>query len=644
MENSEFLSLLAGNLEDEQYCWICSFVGDPNSPSAAWDGRAYHCKPAQAQTINRCGDQNTYVSTAVLAGLDDQARFRRSKLTFLRLAVLVADDANPDDIVGQVSYVIETSPGKRQIGVFLDADDPDCADGALIDAVMSEMSAAGFMAKADISGNNRVRYVRLPVGSNLKPRDSGPWAVRLEQSNPDARYSLADACAVFGIDLERVRGGMSAPKVRQHTESGSDHAGLIALLTADDVDDRSYHDPLLKLTGKLVAGGLNPGAVVEHVRGIMMAHRPEGEAELARWRSRYDEIPRMVAGAERHKQRIDAAAEDVIPSTAPATAGLLLTLTQLEEAARSVRWCVKALVPADSMGILFGASGTFKSFLALDLCLHLAHDMAWCGRKTNAGGVVYVAAEGGAGISRRVTAWHKQYRRILATNFAVCVTPLLLTVEESIVSLRDAISGLDFSPSLIVVDTLSQTFAGDENSASDISDYLRLINMHLRSTFNASVLVIHHTGHSASERPRGSSALTANVDYLLGVYRPDADGMSAQLEVLKQKDGDKLLAQHFDLTKVILGRDEDGDEVSSLVAGWYDSVKVIKDAVGKLSTYEQMVIDALADGLVLREDELKAMFTEGNAAAQRQAWRRTMDKLQQRRLIKAAGIKEWRKV
>jgi hypothetical protein len=360
VENSEFLSLLAGKLDGEQYLWVCSYAGDPNSPAAAWDGRAYHGKPAQAQTIDRCRDQNTYVSTAVLSGLDDQARFRRSKLTFLRLAVLVADDADPADLLGQVSYVIETSPGKRQIGVWLDADDPDCVNGALIDAVMGEMSAAGFMAKADISGNNRVRYVRLPVGSNLKPRDSGPWAVRLEQSNPDARYSLDDACAVFGIDLERIRAGMSAPKVRQHNESGSDHASLIALLTADDVDDRSYHDPLLKLTGKLVAGGLHPGAVVEHVRGIMMAHRPDTEAELARWRSRYDEIPRMVAGAERHKQRVDAAAEDVIPPSVPATAGLLLTLTQLEEAAKSVRWCVKALIPADSMGILFGASGTFK--------------------------------------------------------------------------------------------------------------------------------------------------------------------------------------------------------------------------------------------------------------------------------------------
>jgi hypothetical protein len=98
VENSEFLSLLAGKLDGEQYLWVCSYAGDPNSPAAAWDGRAYHGKPAQAQTIDRCRDQNTYVSTAVLSGLDDQARFRRSKLTFLRLAVLVADDADPADL------------------------------------------------------------------------------------------------------------------------------------------------------------------------------------------------------------------------------------------------------------------------------------------------------------------------------------------------------------------------------------------------------------------------------------------------------------------------------------------------------------------------------------------------------------------
>jgi hypothetical protein len=42
------------------------------------------------------------------------------------------------------------------------------------------------------------------------------------------------------------------------------------------------------------------------------------------------------------------------------------------------------------------------------------------------------------------SAWHKQNKRMLATNFAVCVTPLLLTVEERIVALRDAISALTF--------------------------------------------------------------------------------------------------------------------------------------------------------------------------------------------------------
>ena len=56
------------------------------------------------------------------------------------------------------------------------------------------------------------------------------------------------------------------------------------------------------------------------------------------------------------------------------------------------------------------------------------------------------------------------------------------------------------------------------------------------------------------------------------------------------------------------------------------------------------MIDPLVHGLVLQEDELRALFTEGSVGTQRQAWRRTMDKLQQRRLIKAAGIKEWRKV
>ena len=42
--------------------------------------------------------------------------------------------------------------------------------------------------------------------------------------------------------------------------------------------------------------------------------------------------------------------------------------------------------------MLFGGSGSFKSFIALDAGLHIAHGLPWMGRRTKQGQVVYLAA------------------------------------------------------------------------------------------------------------------------------------------------------------------------------------------------------------------------------------------------------------
>ena len=65
-------------------------------------------------------------------------------------------------------------------------------------------------------------------------------------------------------------------------------------------------------------------------------------------------------------------------------------------------WAVKGLVPAEGLGFIFGGSGAFKSFIALDYAMHRTYGMRWLGRKTAKATVVYLAAEGGAGLMRRI--------------------------------------------------------------------------------------------------------------------------------------------------------------------------------------------------------------------------------------------------
>jgi|DEB0MinimDraft_3_1074331.scaffolds.fasta_scaffold00785_5 hypothetical protein len=638
MNNASFLESLSGEIVDGQYLWVNAFATSPDN--AQWSGRSYQHKTAQQILINEAADQNTYFCPALLSGLDDSGSFKRSKAHFTKLLALVADDADPDDVVGSLSWLIETSENNYQMGILVDLDDPDAADAQTVDAVMQAMADASLI-KADKSGNNAVRYLRLPNGVNTKLRANN-WSVRVRSMDLQSRYSLADACAAFGLDLEQIKQYSTVVDSDAAKISGADHASLIAALAADVPKDRSYHDPLLKLSSKLVKAGTSGGAVVEHLRGLMLAVRPTDPHEYQRWEERYNEIPRMVSGAERYRQPII----DMPVIDGEADGSLLVDINELERISGNIRWLVKGLVPADAMGMLFGASGAFKSFIALDFGLHVAHGLNWCNRKTTQGNVVYVAAEGGAGVYRRIKAWHEKRGLGITDNFSICITPLLLTVEDEIDRLAQAIAALPEPPSLVVIDTLSQTFSGDENSSTDIADYIRSMNTKLRAQYGCSVLILHHTGHSASERPRGSSAITANLDFLLGCYRPDKDSLSAQLEVFKQKDGDKLDTQWFTLESKEIGVDDDGEKIQSLVASWNDLVANLKHNAAMLNQNERDVLDAIPVAGTATEQEMQdaLMHRYENQATRYKTLQRAIKKLyNEKNLIIPVGKRIWRR-
>jgi len=597
MRNSEFLSAVYGRLRDD-YGWTTSFASDPGeAPPSVWSGSSWSGTESQKIVINKRGEDNNYYSVGVMNARGGNKR--RAKEFFTRLAVLLADDLSAaalNDLVGGYSYALETSRGNYQVGVLLDPADPDTKDVLIIDAVLQAMGASGYI-KADSSGNNPIRYARLPVGTNTKKREDGLFTTRMLFSKLDEVYTLADAVATFGLDLDAIKSGIAAPKPKP--EGTGDAVDLFKAIINPNLEERSYHDPLMKLSASLVASGLKPGATVNLLRSVMLASKPEEGPELDRWRERFgSDLVRMVQGAEKYQPK----EPEPVKST-----NLTETHSQVKEATKNIKWLVKNIIPQDAMGMLFGASGTFKSFIAIDLALSVLHGQEWTKRKTAKGAVYYVAAEGGAGVSRRVDAWHRGVD--VPENLYYCRTPLLLSSKEEIGALRASIAALPEIPVLIIIDTLSQTFAGDENSSSDIATYLRMLNSELRAAFNCTVLVIHHTGHSATERPRGSSAITANVDFLLGCYRSDPEGMNARVDVTKQKDGDLVKGMYFDLDRHVLGQDDEGDEITSLVANFHDAVAAIRQN-NKGSKYESLIMSVLATGQRVTDAELRVKAME----------------------------------
>jgi hypothetical protein len=79
---------------------------------------------------------------------------------------------------------------------------------------------------------------------------------------------------------------------------------------------------------------------------------------------------------------------------------------------------------------------------------------------------------------------------------------------------------------------------------------------------DCAVLVVHHSGKDVSKGMRGSSAILGAVDYSLLVE--ETNGAST-LSVQKMRDARKGQSIRFKLVEVVIGVDEDGEDVTSCV-------------------------------------------------------------------------------
>ena len=289
----------------------------------------------------------------------------------------------------------------------------------------------------------------------------------------------------------------------------------------------------------------------------------------------------------------------------------MVRLGALREQAAKIRWVVKHVIPAESIGMLFGGSGTFKSFIAIDCALHIAHGLPWMGRRTTRGPVLYIAAEGGAGLWNRIDAWHRD-RQLDWNDADMAVIPMAIDLTADAWRVVDAAQAQGITPAMVVVDTLSQTYAGDENSSNEMAAYLREIGLRFRLMWGCSVMLIHHTGHQATERPRGTSAIRANIDYMFGVFRDEKE-MIATVNCVKQKDGELFRDALFGLSVAELGFDDENDSITSLVArhlGTEDQITEAKarEAEAGRGGRNQRLMELVQNGMT--EKELRKAFYE----------------------------------
>jgi hypothetical protein len=212
------------------------------------------------------------------------------------------------------------------------------------------------------------------------------------------------------------------------------------------------------------------------------------------------------------------AAQPTVEFTAPEPQGdpeynrlksRMFTTTELFELPPP-EWLIEGIMPKNALAVLWGQSGSYKSFLALDWALCIATGSWWKRRKIDdPADVLYVVAEGSSGIPKRVRAWSKAN--------GLHKLDRVRWIPEAVDILNDAsfraLSRLvvETQPEFVVIDTLARSIPGaDENSAQDMGRLIERCDQ-LKKLGGGTVLLVHHSTKEGSVA-RGSGSLRNAVD------------------------------------------------------------------------------------------------------------------------------------
>ncbi len=117
---------------------------------------------------------------------------------------------------------------------------------------------------------------------------------------------------------------------------------------------------------------------------------------------------------------------------------------------------------------------------------------------------------------------------------------------------------------VILLDTLNRAApTADENSSKDMGTILKSASQIAHAT-EGFVILVHHTGKDNTRGMRGHSSLFAAMDGAIEVARDQA---GRSWSVAKTKDGADGRCVKFRLAVHQLGKDTDGEDITSCTGG-----------------------------------------------------------------------------
>lgn len=349
-----------------------------------------------------------------------------------------------------------------------------------------------------------------------------------------------------------------------------------------------------EMTEELLRAALETGLEEKEIRTAVRSGMTAGKAQPRELPPGYD-IPFDKALMEGIASAIWRRFEQVTVEKGAASAKTEIEWFDDVQPVIQSPYIVKGLIDQGAMSVIYGPSNSGKTFFTLDLAFHVAMAAPWRDRRVRGGSVLYLAAEGGNGIANRIAA--------LRETYGICDVPLALrragldllspTADTAhVIGLCREVAKRE-PLALIVIDTLSRAMAGgDENAASDMTAFIKNVDR-IRIETGAHILVVHHTGKDVARGARGHSSLRAATDTEIELQLDEFGNRLAK--VTKQRDYEGGEEFYFTLRPILLGRDQDGDEVSTCVVETRDNGPAARQGDGMSSEVMKLMLSHISE-------------------------------------------------
>ena len=286
-------------------------------------------------------------------------------------------------------------------------------------------------------------------------------------------------------------------------------------------------------------------------------------------------------------------------------------------------WLIEGLIEQETLCMNFGAAGSGKSFVSIDMALCIATGRDYHGHAVDAGTVFYICGEGHSGFARRTNCWAKSKGVGKGeTNFYKSNKSIIMSDPAAVKLLKDEMELLvaeaGVAPKLVVIDTLARSLgAASENDGKDVNLFIEACD-DIVDTYKCAVMLVHHTGHGSKERARGASQINAALDH---EFRVEKWGDNKVLVTFtKQKEDAPPAPMGFlKVPTEVVVCDETLRSVSSIVL---EKVDDLPEGGDGLSAACRHILSILVDGDGTARDVVRDAYIETMGSGNRDSDRR----------------------